>query len=93
MKNIQVIDGALNCTFSIFQAADEEFALLFPEARQLSVMISFGGRRTAPSESRNPHVKNFYAFPPAPACSLRVTVIAAFHRSVATSPVPSSSVA
>jgi hypothetical protein len=34
MKNIQVIDGALNCTFSIFQATEEEFALLFPEARQ-----------------------------------------------------------
>jgi hypothetical protein len=34
MKNIQVIDGALNCTFSIFQATDEEFALLFPEPGQ-----------------------------------------------------------
>lgn len=34
MKNIQVIDGALNCTFSIFQATKEEFALLFPESRQ-----------------------------------------------------------
>jgi alkyl sulfatase BDS1-like metallo-beta-lactamase superfamily hydrolase len=34
MKNIQVIDGALNCTFSIFQATDEEFSLLFPEPGQ-----------------------------------------------------------
>jgi hypothetical protein len=34
MKNIQVIDGATNCTFSIFQATDREFALLFPEPRQ-----------------------------------------------------------
>jgi catechol 2,3-dioxygenase-like lactoylglutathione lyase family enzyme len=34
MKNIQVIDGALNCTFSLFQATDEEFALIFPEPRQ-----------------------------------------------------------
>ena len=34
MKNIQVIDGALNCTFSVFQAADEEFALLFPAPGQ-----------------------------------------------------------
>jgi hypothetical protein len=34
MKNIQVIDGAKNCTFSIFQATDEEFILLFPEAGQ-----------------------------------------------------------
>jgi hypothetical protein len=34
MKNIQVIDGALNSTFSIFQATDEEFALFFPEPGQ-----------------------------------------------------------
>jgi hypothetical protein len=34
MKNIQVIDGALNCTFSIFEATEEEFALLFPELGQ-----------------------------------------------------------
>lgn len=34
MKNIQVIDGAKNCTFSIFQATDEEFALLFPAVDQ-----------------------------------------------------------
>ncbi len=34
MKNIQVIDAATNCTFSLFQATDEEFALLFPEPRQ-----------------------------------------------------------
>jgi hypothetical protein len=34
VKNIQVIDGALNCTFSIFQATEEEFALLFPVSRQ-----------------------------------------------------------
>jgi hypothetical protein len=34
MKNILVIDGALNCTFSVFQATDDEFALLFPEPGQ-----------------------------------------------------------
>ena len=34
MKYIQMIDGALNCTFSLFQATDEEFALLFPEPQQ-----------------------------------------------------------
>lgn len=34
MKNIQVIDGALNCTFSIFQATEEEFLLIFPEPGQ-----------------------------------------------------------
>lgn len=30
MKNIQIIDTALNATFSIFQATDEEFAEIFP---------------------------------------------------------------
>lgn len=30
MKIIQVIDGADNATFSLFQATEEEFALLFP---------------------------------------------------------------
>ncbi|MCB1509680.1 MAG: hypothetical protein KDJ36_02160 [Hyphomicrobiaceae bacterium] len=34
MKNVQIIDGADNCTFSIFQATDAEFALLFPEPEQ-----------------------------------------------------------
>jgi len=34
MKNIRVIDGALNCTFSIFQATEDEFVLLFPDPRQ-----------------------------------------------------------
>ncbi|MGH6889219.1 MAG: hypothetical protein ACREHF_08495 [Rhizomicrobium sp.] len=34
LKDIQVVDGALNCTFRIFQTADEEFALLFPEPQQ-----------------------------------------------------------
>jgi hypothetical protein len=31
VKNIQVIDGAVNCTFSIFQATDQEFAVLFTD--------------------------------------------------------------
>jgi hypothetical protein len=34
MKNIQIIDDASNCTFSIFQATDEEFRLLFPDPGQ-----------------------------------------------------------
>ncbi len=34
MKNIQIIDGAVNCTYSVFQATDEEFSLLFPEQDQ-----------------------------------------------------------
>lgn len=31
MKNIQVIDGAINCVYDIFASTDEEFALIFPE--------------------------------------------------------------
>lgn len=34
MKNIQVIDGAGNCTFSIFQVTEEEFAQIFPDDGQ-----------------------------------------------------------
>lgn len=30
MKDIQVIDAALNAVYDIFQATDEEFALIFP---------------------------------------------------------------
>ena len=30
MKNIQVIDGAVNCVYDVFAATDEEFALIFP---------------------------------------------------------------
>jgi hypothetical protein len=34
MKNVQVIDGGQNCTFSIFQATDEEFLQIFPGSGQ-----------------------------------------------------------
>ncbi len=30
MKNIQVIDGAENCAYDIFQISDESFAKIFP---------------------------------------------------------------
>jgi hypothetical protein len=30
LKNIQIIDGALNATFSVFQATEDEFAAVFP---------------------------------------------------------------
>ena len=30
MKNVQVVDEALNCTYSIFAAEDDEFEMLFP---------------------------------------------------------------
>ncbi|PJG52641.1 hypothetical protein CVM73_24840 [Bradyrhizobium forestalis] len=34
MKNIQVIDGAMNCSYDIFSVTEEEFSVLFPEAGQ-----------------------------------------------------------
>ncbi|MEE4235684.1 MAG: hypothetical protein V2I51_03080 [Anderseniella sp.] len=42
MKNIQIIDDAANCTFSIFQATDEEFALIFPgEDQEIQFSVDF----------------------------------------------------
>ena len=36
MKNIQVIDGAVNCAYDIFAATDEEFSLIFPEGQDVA---------------------------------------------------------
>lgn len=36
MKNIQVIDGAVNCVYDIFAATDEEFALIFPVGQDIA---------------------------------------------------------
>lgn len=36
MKNIQVIDGALNAVYDIFQATDEEFSLIFPPGEDIA---------------------------------------------------------
>lgn len=37
MKNVQIIDNAVNATFSIFQATDEDFAVIFPEGRDIEL--------------------------------------------------------
>ena len=37
MKNILIVDGALNATFSVLQATDEEFAMLFPNGQEIEV--------------------------------------------------------
>src|SRR5689334_7727814 len=37
MKNVQIIDGASNATFSIFQATDDEFAVMFPNGREMEI--------------------------------------------------------
>ncbi len=36
MKNIQVIDGAINCVYDIFAATDEEFDLIFPDGTDIA---------------------------------------------------------
>lgn len=36
MKNIQIIDAADNCVYDIFQATDEEFALIFPPGEDIA---------------------------------------------------------
>jgi hypothetical protein len=38
MKNIQIIDGAPNATFSIFQASDEEFETIFPNGSEMEIV-------------------------------------------------------
>ena len=34
MKNIQVIDGAENCTYDIFEISEDDFKLIFPNPGQ-----------------------------------------------------------
>jgi hypothetical protein len=34
MKNIQVIDGANNCSYDIFAVTDDEYKILFPDPGQ-----------------------------------------------------------
>ena len=34
MKNVQVIDGANNCTYSVFAFSDEQFKIVFPKPGQ-----------------------------------------------------------
>ena len=41
MRNIQVIDSAANATFSIFQATEDEFAIVFPNGRELEIAEDF----------------------------------------------------
>jgi hypothetical protein len=45
LKNIQIIDGADNATYSIFQASDEEFATIFPrEGQDLEIVEDYVSR-------------------------------------------------
>jgi hypothetical protein len=44
MKNIQIIEDALNATFSVFQATDEEFEAIFPGERDIEFIEDFTDR-------------------------------------------------
>ena len=44
MKNIPIIDGADNATFSVFQATDEEFAAIFPDGQDMEFSEDFHER-------------------------------------------------
>lgn len=44
MKNIQIIDGAVNATFSVFQATVEEFDAIFPDGRDMELVEDFFDR-------------------------------------------------
>jgi hypothetical protein len=41
MKNIQIIDGATNATFSLFQATEGEFAVIFPGNQDMEIVEQF----------------------------------------------------
>lgn len=44
MKNVQIIDGAINATYSIFQATEEEFSSLFPDGQDMELIEDFFAR-------------------------------------------------
>lgn len=49
MKNIQIIDGALNCVYDIFAATDDEFALIFPAGQNIGFIDEVLARGNAPA--------------------------------------------
>lgn len=52
MKNIQIIDGAVNARFSIFQATEEEFEQIFPQAEQDIEIVEDYVSRVGEEEAR-----------------------------------------
>lgn len=38
MKNIQIVDGAANATYSVYQATEEEFVAIFPDGRDMELV-------------------------------------------------------
>lgn len=41
MKNVQVIDDALNCLYEIYAASDEDFGLIFPDSTDIEFVNDF----------------------------------------------------
>ena len=41
MRNILIVDGADNATFSVFQATDEEFRAIFPNDQDMELAEDF----------------------------------------------------
>ncbi len=44
MKNVQIIDGADNCTYDIFSIDDESFMLIFPNGHDIEFVDDFRDR-------------------------------------------------
>jgi len=44
MKNIQVIDGAVNSKYSIFAATESEFSIIFPDGNDIEFIEDFFDR-------------------------------------------------
>ena len=45
MKNIQVIDGAINSVYDIFSVTDDEFLLIFPDGQDIAFIDEVLSRR------------------------------------------------
>lgn len=44
MKNIQVVDGAINAVYDIFAATEGEFSLIFPAGQDVAFIDEVTGR-------------------------------------------------
>jgi len=53
MKNIQVIDGALNCVYDIYQATTEEFSLIFPNETDILFSDEIGSSKEIDQAFKN----------------------------------------
>jgi hypothetical protein len=44
MKNVQIIDGADNCTYDIYAVTDDEFVAIFPNGADVEFVEDFVSR-------------------------------------------------